>query len=344
MALFVGLAGVMSISKAKKSLETSEIFFWKSIRPKPNAKPWMAYLVAGIAAQVCSIAALVGLSYLNPNQADVSLAETFRILSPWSLISFAVAVITGFNLDRKPSPNKIDTLLDTIYTALAAILAAVVAIFVSAGTLDVGILGKGIYIFFAIPAAALLGGVVGAVVPRHYRQYKAKQVNLDLADINLAQVIQECCDALSERIDKERVKLEVNIDPDLPSIKADSYRLKQALFGLLTNALEYTAPDDQIIVEARSLDDEQVEIKIKDSGIGIKQGRLHRVKDSLKSGGSTSLDGIDNHSPANLLQIKSIIDLHKGNLNLSSTLWEGTTAEVKLPKKIDTIDASSLVA
>jgi hypothetical protein len=335
MALSVGVAGVVSISKVKKKIETSNTLFWNYLKPKTGNKPWTAYIVAGLAALACSIVALVGLSYLDPAQADVPLAKSLWILGPWSLVSFAVAVMTGFNLDRTPSPQKIDRLIDILLTAAATILAALAAILVSVRTLDLAILGEDIYIFFVIPAAALLGGSVGAVVPRNYRKYRAKQVKLDLTEIDLSTMIKDCRDALSERIDEGRVKLRLDIEPNLQGIAADSNRLKQALFGLLTNALEHTAPDDEIVVTVHSLNDEQVEIMVRDSGIGIKQKQLYLVKDSLTFAESAPLDGIDVHSPATLQQIKSIINRHGGTLDLASKQWEGTTARVKLPKKID---------
>jgi hypothetical protein len=343
MALSVALAGVMAISKVKKKLETPNTLFWNYLKPKNGKNPWTAYIVAGLAAQACSIVVLVGLSYLDPAQADVSLATSLWVLGPWSLVSFAVAVVTGFNLDREPSPQKIDRLLDILITAAATTLAALAAILVSSPTLDLAILGKDIYIFFVLPAAALLGGIVGAFVPRNYRQYKAK-LKLDLSEIDLSAMIEDCRDALSERIENGRVKVQLDIESSLPRITADSNRLKQALLGLLTNALEHTAPDDEIIVKAHSLSDGQVEITVQDSGIGIKQKQLYLVEDSLSTAESAPLDGIDVHSPATLQQIQSIINRHGGSLDLASKLWEGTTARVKLPKKIDIADTSSRVA
>ncbi len=99
-----------------------------------------------------------------------------------------------------------------------------------------------------------------------------------------------------------------------------------AIENLVTNSIRFTPNDGQIDVEFLVNDDDLV-IKIADTGIGISPDNLKKVFDKFIQ--------IDNSAPGSLglgLSIaKEIIEIHGGDIKAFSELGKGSTFEIKLP-------------
>ena len=105
--------------------------------------------------------------------------------------------------------------------------------------------------------------------------------------------------------------------------------IKQAITNLITNAIRYTDEDGKIIISA-SKEDKFIKINVSDNGCGIAEEhiphlteRFYRVDSSRNRGnGGTGLG---------LAITKTIIDLHKGKIEIQSKEGEGSTFSIFLP-------------
>jgi len=75
-------------------------------------------------------------------------------------------------------------------------------------------------------------------------------------------------------------RLIVDIPDNLPLINMDAVLIGQVLTNLLDNSVKYSMPGDPIVISAR-LAGEQVNIAVRDYGIGIPEGDLERVFDKF---------------------------------------------------------------
>jgi heavy metal sensor kinase len=110
-------------------------------------------------------------------------------------------------------------------------------------------------------------------------------------------------------------------------VMADLTRLGQAIANLLDNAVKYTPKGKHIFLDAISNNGE-IEIIIKDTGLGIPTEDMPRIWDRLYRGDqSRSEKGLG----LGLSLVKAVITAHKGRVEVSSEPGKGSTFTVYLP-------------
>lgn len=120
--------------------------------------------------------------------------------------------------------------------------------------------------------------------------------------------------------------LVVNKESQLPEISADANRIRQVLINLLDNASKFTAEDGHIVVST-SLQDETVQVSVRDDGEGIPPEALNYVMDKFYKG-NTNKRG----SGLGLSVCKEIMLLHGGRMEINSELGYGTEVHLYFPR------------
>ena len=113
-------------------------------------------------------------------------------------------------------------------------------------------------------------------------------------------------------------------DPEHLVIKGNRQLLSRALTNLLDNALKYSGPEQPVLVQF-DFRDGQSHIRIQDHGIGISEQALPLVFQPFYR--ADNARGIGGHG-VGLPLARRIVELHGGQLRISSTLGSGTVAEV----------------
>ncbi|NMC43205.1 MAG: GHKL domain-containing protein [candidate division Zixibacteria bacterium] len=124
-----------------------------------------------------------------------------------------------------------------------------------------------------------------------------------------------------------RIKVETDLDPDLPGMDMDSDQLSQLLINLLNNAADAIAeakhPDGRIVI-ATHHDDDRVILSISDNGVGI----TPEVKEKLfKEHLTTKKTG---HGYG-LVTCSKIVANHQGTVDIDSVFGEGATFRFQFP-------------
>ncbi len=125
--------------------------------------------------------------------------------------------------------------------------------------------------------------------------------------------------------------VDIEVPPDL-EIPADKSRLQQAFINLLTNAIDAMRESHRegtIVVSAREVDDEDVEIVFRDSGAGIPAHLLDKVFDPF-----FSTKDVGHGTGLGLYLTHQIVQQHRGTIHVDSTVGEGTTVTLRLPREI----------
>jgi PAS domain S-box-containing protein len=108
---------------------------------------------------------------------------------------------------------------------------------------------------------------------------------------------------------------------------ADQQLLRHMVVNLLGNALKYSDPDTPVRFAVSGVGG-QMHLRISDQGIGIPEADLPRLFGSFHRGtnvGNISGTGIGLHI------VKECVDLHQGEIEVSSRPGQGTTFTVRLP-------------
>jgi two-component system phosphate regulon sensor histidine kinase PhoR len=131
------------------------------------------------------------------------------------------------------------------------------------------------------------------------------------------------------RLQAERSKLELRIEVPggLSMVQADAERMEQVLLNLIHNAIKHTPPGGEIVVTAAHID-EEIWIKVKDTGEGIAEKDIPRIferfykTDQARASGGTGLG---------LAIAKHIVEAHHGRIWVESAAGQGATFFIALP-------------
>jgi two-component system, cell cycle sensor histidine kinase PleC len=138
------------------------------------------------------------------------------------------------------------------------------------------------------------------------------------------------------------ITLETHIGEHLPTIEADTVRLRQVLLNLLSNAIKFTPAGGTISAEV-SRHPDGVLLRVRDSGAGMAPDDIPRALQPFVQV-DASLSRRHGGTGLGLPLTKIFVELHGGRLELESTINVGTTASVILPASTRTPPLSTSVA
>ena len=146
------------------------------------------------------------------------------------------------------------------------------------------------------------------------------KIELRRAPAVLADILHAALETNRPLIEQAGHRLQVDL-PDEPLVlDADSVRLTQVFSNLLNNAAKYTPPGGDITLAARRAGGE-VEVSVRDNGIGIPAAMLGRVFDIFVQGdkhGNGSKGGAHGGLGIGLTMARSLVELHAGRIEARS--------------------------
>jgi signal transduction histidine kinase len=99
---------------------------------------------------------------------------------------------------------------------------------------------------------------------------------LNLSDVPLSQLTEQCAEAVRARHKLEPQELLIDVDPDL-IVTTDRAALEIVVKNLIDNAVKYSKRPARVEVVARRDSDRKVLLEVSDNGIGIDRKNLKRV-------------------------------------------------------------------
>lgn len=156
------------------------------------------------------------------------------------------------------------------------------------------------------------------------------KLKLDLRAVNVSSLIDAGSQRFYPSIEEKKIRLEREIEDDIPAILADKDRLSQVIDNLLSNAIKFTPPDGIIRIRLEKIGS-HVRLTVADTGTGIDSELLPHVFDRFRQGRSH-----DRHSVGlGLSIVKQVIEAHGGKVEANSNgRGKGSTFVVTLPYKV----------
>lgn len=153
------------------------------------------------------------------------------------------------------------------------------------------------------------------------------EFELDMQRLELGKLLDEICDRLEGKMQKQGLKLYKDIKP--VRIYGDRESMFQIFVNLLDNAIRYNRPKGEIFVKSY-IEENTAVIEIGDTGIGIPEDSIHKIfeafytvdKNRSREFGGTGLG---------LALVKQLVEKHKGAIAIKDTGEAGTTFLIKFP-------------
>lgn len=174
------------------------------------------------------------------------------------------------------------------------------------------------------------------------------KIEIEVEPIDVREAADRLTTILGDLARDKDIKLSVSLeDVENPYVYLDELHVNQILLNIISNAVKYTENGgkvDILIKEMLSSDKERAHYRfvISDTGIGMTEEFLDHVFDSFERDKNEALAGIQG-TGLGMSITKRLVDIMHGNIEVESTLGEGSTFTVDLEFKKYEGDFEALV-
>jgi signal transduction histidine kinase len=155
----------------------------------------------------------------------------------------------------------------------------------------------------------------------------AGALELRLDDVDVAEAMKAAAAGVQDRLSEAAIELRIVMTDGVGSLRADGRRVRQVLFNLLSNAINYSEAGQTVTLAAMRRGSEIV-FKVSDRGRGIPPEMIDRVFDRFE----TFANGSRHRGPGlGLSIVRAMVELHHGRVLIDTAPNEGTTVTCIFP-------------
>lgn len=131
--------------------------------------------------------------------------------------------------------------------------------------------------------------------------------------------------------------INIDISEEIYTLEGDWDQLARLFTNLVSNAVQYTPSGGRVDVELQQIgrhNHTQLQVKVKDTGIGIPEDALPHLFDRFYRVDPARSRALVAGSGLGLAIASAIVENHKGHIRVESILDRGTTFTVTLPRRV----------
>lgn len=160
-----------------------------------------------------------------------------------------------------------------------------------------------------------------------FRKFENGKLSLNLSEVDFGKAAAEWLDSFREVARRRDIKL--TLDPPTGEgihLALDAEKMERIFFNLISNAIKYT-PDNGSIRVSYAVEDDNLILRVADTGIGIPDEDLGSIFDRF-----FMVDQVRPHgSGIGLSLVKAFVELHGGSITVSSQVGKGSVFTVAIP-------------
>lgn len=160
---------------------------------------------------------------------------------------------------------------------------------------------------------------------------EAGKLVLHYHEIELDRFLESCAALIKNHAYDQGIELSVVNNTKINTFNGDEKRLKHVMFNLLSKALKFTLPGGKITIIAFNVEDQpdMLGLCVSDSGVGISTTDQQKIFDMFENGSNLHMakKGVGLGLPL----VKRLIELHQGQVYITSKINEGTQVIFHLP-------------
>ena len=158
---------------------------------------------------------------------------------------------------------------------------------------------------------------------------EAGKMELRAEPQDMEELVKECARLVRGRAEEHDLRLRVSLAP-LPTVTIDRLRVKQVFLNLLSNAIKFTPAGGMVSVEAEQDMAGGVTVRVRDTGIGMAPEMIAAAFEPFRQIDS-KLARASEGTGLGLPLVRTLVELHGGNVTMESAPNEGTCVSVVFP-------------
>lgn len=154
------------------------------------------------------------------------------------------------------------------------------------------------------------------------------QLNEEKCDI--IDMIEYAIEDTSYQFKNQSLNIVIEANKNIPGLLADPLLCQKTLTEIISNAIKFSKPYDEIVISARETENGRIIISVKDQGEGISKHEIDNIFKPFYQIDSSK----DRHfegTGIGLTTASAYMKLHGGNIKVESQLGEGTTIHLNFP-------------
>jgi two-component system, OmpR family, phosphate regulon sensor histidine kinase PhoR len=154
---------------------------------------------------------------------------------------------------------------------------------------------------------------------------------LHLQNCDIIRIVEDITLSVAKYVEDRELQLTFDTEVEERILACDPDKIERIMLNLLSNAVKYTHCGGSIYVNIRVTDD-VVEIYVIDTGTGIPEEMRESVFERFVQVDKTTARTREG-SGIGLAIVKSLVEMHDGNIMLTSELGKGSEFKIRLPIK-----------
>lgn len=145
----------------------------------------------------------------------------------------------------------------------------------------------------------------------------------------LHRMLNEVLRKVKPQIEEKRLAFEMSIPEKLPEPRIDKDKIATVLVNLLGNAVKYTPAGGRVAFRVHATD-QNLEIDVEDTGVGIAENELPKVFDKFFRSDDPRVQE-QKGTGLGLALVQEVVRLHGGRVSVDSEIDKGSTFQIVLP-------------
>jgi len=145
----------------------------------------------------------------------------------------------------------------------------------------------------------------------------AEEKNINTESINLKRIIKQSMSILKMKLDSKNIIMEIDIPEDLEVLAEEISLCSTIINNLITNSIKFSTPDSVIQIFTGRKDKKEIDIIIKDYGIGIPKNLLKELFDLSKNINRIGTSG-EQGTGFGMPLVKKFMERYGGKINVKS--------------------------
>lgn len=145
--------------------------------------------------------------------------------------------------------------------------------------------------------------------------------------------VESICQSIVDFAKQKNIEVIFDTDVEEKIISFDLDKMERIILNILSNSIKFTKEQGKIEIYIRE-SNEMLEIEISDDGIGIPQNKLNSIFERFKQVENNTIRSGEG-SGIGLYLVKSLVDMHGGDIDVESELGSGTTFKISIPAELE---------